>query len=548
MIKIPEHIYEQELLDWIYKAQGTDSSKEEQPDYYFLIKICKVQFYEDFAREGWPYIKNFTLDDEEKQKVSIYSGSENLQIKAICYDIQQRYTKDKRELLKEASKFYIQLFEETSSPWFILRAIEVRSLKVLKDIEFVSCIAKLLEGKIYAKWIYEIVKRLRKSYSNEELAAMRSVVENRLSNISDDKHDDEERYYIDALFEIGAVSSSDRDFQKSISFERELDFMNSQREGTTYLPNAVDIAQNALTLISRVKNEHVNDYVRIRQKLIEEEKRLREVMMKISPIKYELSESFVNYVIDTVNDLRIDSYVDLMQYLCSIEWSDSTLFKKISQKIYQKSPLVYSSFDSVRTGDKGEVLGRANKEDALNIESHRIVRLHKNFLILNLFDKYFENATKIDEPLFIDEICNYPETPNCIGDNMLFWAHGFLNGLKNLFIESTHILVPQIESYLVKKAEEYVGSLIKYDNENHQDRADLSFALRELRTYFRDVSFYDELTFYFTTGADANIRNDLAHGLLHPTQCMKEGPYVYWIAVKLFFCEDELFKSQSDND
>ena len=41
-------------------------------------------------------------------------------------------------------------------------------------------------------------------------------------------------------------------------------------------------------------------------------------------------------------------------------------------------------------------------------------------------------------------------------------------------------------------------------------------------------------------GADVNLRNNVAHGLRTQYQFEEHGPYLWWLALKMFFCEEEL--------
>ena len=59
---------------------------------------------------------------------------------------------------------------------------------------------------------------------------------------------------------------------------------------------------------------------------------------------------------------------------------------------------------------------------------------------------------------------------------------------------------------------------------------------------------YDELYFFLTHGADTNLRNKLAHGLLSIQSMMTEGPYLWWLAVKLYFKEEEFFTHLKENN
>ena len=111
--------------------------------------------------------------------------------------------------------------------------------------------------------------------------------------------------------------------------------------------------------------------------------------------------------------------------------------------------------------------------------------------------------------------------------------------IKDDFLAAVHLLTPQIERYLVKAAERYCGSLKSYERADHQDEGGLMKALTCLKPHLEEC-LYEELYFYLLNGADTNLRSNVAHGLWPANRVVEEGPYLFWLALKLCFREREI--------
>ena len=107
-------------------------------------------------------------------------------------------------------------------------------------------------------------------------------------------------------------------------------------------------------------------------------------------------------------------------------------------------------------------------------------------------------------------------------------------------------MMPQIERYLVKAAEHYCGSLKSYERTDHQDEGGLMKALTCLKPHLEEC-MYEELYFYLLNGADTNLRSNVAHGLWPANRVVEEGPYLFWLALKMCFREGEIINIENKN-
>ena len=114
------------------------------------------------------------------------------------------------------------------------------------------------------------------------------------------------------------------------------------------------------------------------------------------------------------------------------------------------------------------------------------------------------------------------------------WYLGFLHGLKREFIESSYILVPQIESALRGWAEEFCGDLAKLEKESNQDEANLTTVLKNLHGFIDD-EFLNDVELFLNNSSSVNFRNKLMHGLLSANEIIAEAPYLLKIAADIYW-------------
>ena len=161
------------------------------------------------------------------------------------------------------------------------------------------------------------------------------------------------------------------------------------------------------------------------------------------------------------------------------------------------------------------------------------------YMVRSFLVDFLKREEPFDEESFGQAIMDACKVSYIEESRKLLWAKGIVEGCKGDMIASAHILMPQIERSLVVKAQEYCGDLTHYERDRH-DQIPLDKALDAMKPYMKGIT-YDELSFFLLNGADINFRNRLAHGLMEAGTIVNEGVYLWWLAIKLFFCEKELF-------
>ena len=123
--------------------------------------------------EDVPFIEEIkvTAEEEEIIHVNDLTNSDNIEIKAYCLDLLRRKAKDKRGISLQAYDAYLQLAVRTQSPWFLIRAITVRSIKAIKSVEFVCAVSDNLKW-VHPNWYKQIAEGLKKTYSSIELQSV----------------------------------------------------------------------------------------------------------------------------------------------------------------------------------------------------------------------------------------------------------------------------------------------------------------------------------------------------------------------------------------
>ena len=536
MLIIPETIYEQNLTDWL-SLQDKDIFSELP----LLIRLSKVQMKERHRGDEYPFIANFRISQEEYNTLLQYADSSNIQIRAYCKDVCHRYIKsrDKLNMAASASDDYLLLYSICHSPWFLLRSVTVRAYTPLKSDKFISDICDKLYQIVYPGWVWEMCKELKRLYSTKELAPISSFLSNKVSLIQNTPHRGDERSYIDALKEIGYITVQEQHLKKALSYEAELDYINSNKESNTIYPNNVDIIQSAYREIVHIKSLYPNECERIKSKLIKEQQEFSRNLQKYgAKTKITLENDFIAMVDKKIKDANISEPLKVFGFLRGLPFISKVAIEKYCTNSCNQAPFL-SMFGSARLGEHGQIIGIASPEEGVYISAYRYYRLKWRYIIEKAILEVIESP-KFDENEICQALCEHCTASYIQPYQVLFWVKGLMYGLKGDLISAVHILTPQIERVLVNKAESIWGDLSALHREDHQDEPGLSKALECLKPYFKE-DLYNDLRFFLNAGADINLRNCVAHGLWSPQQFMDHGAYLWWIALKLYFCEDEIF-------
>lgn len=542
MRDIPNNIYDYKLRDYLYQQLNEKKIKGENlAEIELLIKVLKVQLDESRESENFPFIDKLKFSNEELNMLSQYMVSNNLEVRAYSKDVYSKNNKTKLKLdtANSASYDYLSLYLEYKEPKYLLRSVMVRAYPQLRSKKYIEDVCQALSRNIYPSWMKRICMELKRLYSKDDLLSIYELISKELSLVNDPRRD-YERSYLDAIKELGYMNEVELHKKKALSFETEFDYLNTIKEANVIYPNNVDIIQSAYNEIYKVKGDFKDDYKRIKMKLIEEEQQFINELQQCAPtFKYELPPEFVSDFAAYIDSNPIKSPIDAICRLQEIPFvSRKTIEKCCSSRV--ENSILYSIFGAANIGSKGQIIGTATPEDAVRIDVYRTIRLKIKFIINNFLYGSAQTYKKQDETIlgiFLFENC---KTSHIEESHMPLWVSGFILALKGDLIASVHLLIPQIERYLVNKAESIHGNLSALHNVSHQDEAGLNKAVELLKQYFHE-DLYNDLRYFLIMGADINMRNNIAHGLWTTKEILKNAPYCIWLAVKMYFCEDEMF-------
>lgn len=543
---IPSELFDHELLLWVRQQRNAveNSDSSELSLLNFLECIAKISFNDANPVTTTEYIGTKRLTAQELDLITEYHlcESDNLYIRAICLDLACKEDKDKREKSIKASDTYLDLFERSEfyGPWFLIRSIEVRKIKAFYTDAYLERVCELLVH-VYPVWLKRISELLLKSYTSDKLKCYISILKDKIQHIDDDSHRRNERHVLNALYAVKSITQTQWCREIALSYEKAVDYTNEHAEKNTIYLYVAEMALKAFQAIHSAKKEFPDDYERIKQKLIEEQQKQVGVLSRVGiRISFGFPDDKLEELKKQVDKLEIKDSVVMIKYLSILPFPSSEIYIKHFDYLKENS---FSALHmgSVSVGDDGRILGKSDPEEATKIYVHKHFRARIMQTIALVFEKKEKYEQEVDENLLFNVLLNLPRASYVEDARFPLWAIGIIAGCKGDMITASHILIPQIEHALKVKMVSYEGCILKLQDEKHQDEYNLMGVLESLKDYFKE-DLYNEFYFFFNHGNDENFRNKLFHGLSSINEIMRLGIYVWWIAIKMFFCEKELFK------
>lgn len=544
MIQIPNDIYENKLTHWCLTEQRRDDlSEEDRKALTFLGRISKAQMVERDRGEEYPFIESVKPTQEEFTLIEQngWKESDNIQVKAYCLDLCSRQEKDKRGIKRMASDAYLDLYRKVRTPWYLVRSVVVRFFQKDRDREYLDGVTNL-SPHIHGSWLKYVSEKLAKDCKDNldgYLAALESMI-----TALESKHNWHDAVAVlDALYAMKRMSREKYHLRRAQLYEEEFDYRVATQTETTYNMK-LDSIKDAHQEISKIKEQYPDLYNRIRNKLIAEQKVFAD-KMHIFGVKTKdtIPPEFFEKIDEFLKENPMTSPVELITTIRTIKFPTPGNVKKICRELVKASPMLYMSFgNSVAIGEKGQTLGKADTEESLKIRAHKMLRRRIHLIVKSSLAEYLKRDVPFDEEQLGQALIDACRVGYIEESRKVLWAKGIVEGCKGDMIAASHILMPQIERALVVKAQQYCGDLTNYEREHH-DQIGLERALTALKPYLKGV-LYDELTFFMNHGADVNFRNRVAHGLMDPEIMIEEGIYLWWLAIKMLFCEQEFFKKK----
>jgi len=528
-VKIPHDLIENELLCFLYP--NNFESIEEKQAVELLYKICEANLT-DF-RNGNP-IQDIKISDEERVVIfqNEWHKSENIEVRARCNDLLLRFEKDKREITLTTSNDYLTAYRNYDKIEFLIRAITVRIIKELNDDNFLGTIIEIVqENDIHPFWLNKVFSSLMKSYQAQKFDIIIPLIKEKLQNAEIEHEYQEERHLINVLHSLKLLNTDGYHKEMALSFEKEADFTNNNKQPNTIYALLPDIYQSAYNEIFQIKDREPQIYERIKRKLVIEKQIFADNLSKYGiKTNVPLSEAFKMSIHNKVKKIRLKNYFDTILLFLSVRF----IFKDVIDKY--KSFCQDNNLESISSTNridlKGNTIGEANPEDSIRTEAHQFYRQKILYEINAYFDLHRWSKIKVYE----DEVYVLLKKfkPQFIEEHaLIFWSKGICFALNDDFISASHILMPQLEHALHNILEIKCGVITTLEKKR-QESPTLGKILPELKNIFEDEILF-EIDSFLQKGIDVNFRNNLSHGLFTPFEVQVYGLYLFWICLKLFF-------------
>lgn len=527
-INVPENIFgtKLQLYCFSHKHEISDNSQINETIY----KIVSASLTE---RENKTWIGKLRLSPTERQELMSISIDtiKNAELSARIDDV-LNYSSG-LENKKNISTRYLSLFDIKKDCDYLIRAIDVRAISPLCEESFIETIINRLESNsFYGNQWKLVLIALSKSYKPLPVKYY-DTIELKIKNFADNEQYDCERHLLKGLFYIGGISEHETSYRIALSHEREgLKVWNSREENTFY-PTIVQFFKSAYDEISSVHALYPEDEKRIKKEYVEAQKYFAEMLHAFGVPTTVVDNSFKEQVDKWIRELNINRFEDVIIEWTRIPYTTKKNINKYKRLVGESSSYLSFFGSVVRIGKTGNIEGKCGAERGIELECHNYIRIRTNYLVSMLIAELDNNNVGINENNLAQLICGCK--PSFIPEDTLeLWYLGFLHGLKREFIESSYILVPQIESALRGWAEEFCGDLAKLEKESNQDEANLTTVLKNLHGFIDD-DFLNDMELFLNNSSSVNFRNKLLHGLLSADEIIAEAPYLLKIAADIYW-------------
>lgn len=521
-MKIPKDLCSFDLLSWVSRTTEIESNNTELRD--ALKHLCS------------PNIWYFSKQDFTNQERDIYNeldlcNSDNIEIAARANDVLRKIDKDKRHKSQLASDLYLQVFDMTNKDGYLIRSIEVRSIKEICDKEYFCHISERLP-LLSPNAILLCLKAFHGSYKNQlqELSALLENIYNKYININSFR---DARLVVDSLDYVEALNSDEANYRRALLYEQEADYSEANKNDNTFLMQTHILYKSAYQMINRVKKRHPEDADRIKQKLIKANRDFADFLYKYGErTDFVVNENVQKIINQECEHKVITNIYEAVGWLLMIQFPSLDQIDKCMHET-RKQGMFSSMLNTSQNDENGNTIGIASADDNLRVNVHKYFRLTLRFQVYRYMQTIIQQKIDTSEDKVLE--CLFAFRPRYVSEDVVhLMAKGFSLSFDGEMIAAAHMLMPALEALLRQKAEALHGSQKKYENERNDD-ATLDGILRMLEKDFDNYEEWYELKSFLTMGIDVNYRNRLMHGLMHMPIIYNQGIYLFWLCLKMYF-------------
>lgn len=538
MIEIGPNIYEHDLLGlfWGYEPKDEEDGKV----YALLSRVCRAWVIDRNRDKDHEMLCDISLSEEEQRIVMENKLMEhpNLEVRTRFLDVMLRFIKGNEhiERMRQASDGYLQLYKETGSVLYFVRAFEIRVVKSLYDDAFLEELRDVVIGSIiHPGWLTKVLNQVKINVSDGlDNPYVKTILGTYAMVNTEDAHWRDG--YWDMLHGIGAIEDKEWHYQKALNWEGYADRMEANKKENVFNANHHAILQDGHNEIYKVKDDYPEDYRRIRDKYNAAKKDFVEALSLYGVrFKYQVPESVAKQIHKHMSELRLESVVQVVVTYLSLPFYPSwkRLVDKQVEQSKQQSDVIERFFPNSQTLDEeGNVSGISDYEQNHHLQVHRYIRATMMYHVLCLYERVGEHTLDYSEELFYEMLLGCK--PSFVEeDKVQHWAKAYYYYFNGDIVIASHLLMPQFENALHNLLEGIVEDVTKL-NEQVQKEPTLIKVLNELKPYCNST-LHDELTMFFVDGNDVNYRNRLMHGLMGSMDMLRYGHYMFYLANLLYF-------------
>jgi len=512
MLNIPTDIYGRSLFNWARSLIVDDDCGIADKE---LLQRLLFRDFQQWDVKSWS-------DEDKKRIIDLqWDKSPNKEIKARALEILMVDIKDKRDIRKNISNLYLDVFDAISDFDFLLRAVQIRcAIKTICDDSFLLRI----ENYFPYQHIYNIqlcLEFLVKPYG-KNLPIVVSLVNKMMRSAESRNEYREHRACLETLKFLSVLTNDEADYQCALSYEQEADWGEQNKDANTYNMQTHILYGDAYKKIARLKDQYLEEKRRIFEKMKMANADFVHVL-SLGGIKidYSVADTFKDSVDAECQQKEITNVYEALGWLSSIPWPSKESIDRFVEISHEAGP-ISSMLGTTLIDSDGHVLGKKDAEESLRTDAHRRMRINRIYAISQYLKVIVNNRVDCSENALIDYLFNY-RASYLQDTTVLLLAKGLSYAFIGDIVTAVHLLMPSLESMLRQYAEWKHGDLKNYAVEIHEDKT-LCGVLNAIKGDLDETEWF-EIHSFLESGIDENCRNNLLHGLMHFNTIPKCGIY-----------------------
>lgn len=297
-------------------------------------------------------------------------------------------------------------------------------------------------------------------------------------------------------------------------------------------------------------NDRTNE---LHQLLLEYEKKSLDEFSVISSPSVDISDA----IKEAREAVKGKNFLDALYYMCTnFRIERFTELRKKVEESAKKHPISYL-LNAVVVNDSGKVVGK--KPGLLLSDKAEYEKALRPHMFHEAILGYSIDAQALISPMrvqiVLDHYVRVDDFRQIVSNNPLIpegreyiYAKGLHAGLADDFLTATHLLVPQFENSLRYLLDQHGIVTSKIDEDGIQEEVDMNTLLYhpKIREIFgEDLIFHLQCLLVESEGA--NIRNKMAHGLMHHHEFYSPEAVYLWALILRLICWPGIIQTSKED-